>query len=131
MESKYKYEFATETVEIEIADSWGAVLAELDRLEHNNNQTETRRHCSLNALNLDDAYLPSDVNVERTVLSDLENEALEAAIAKLAPRHRFLVIQHFFSGRSISDIAKEHGLDESAIRHALKRAQNNLKKFLI
>lgn len=131
MESKYKYEFATETVEIEIADSWGAVLAELDRYDYNIEHKETRRHCSLEALNLDDAYLASNVNLEETVFSTLENERLRAAIMKLSPHHRHLVLQHFYLCRSYADIAKEYGVDESAIRHAVARAKNNLKKILL
>ncbi len=44
---KIKYEFATETVEIEVAAEWGAVLKECDREEYNNNHKETRRHVHL------------------------------------------------------------------------------------
>ena len=62
---KIKYQFVNESVEIEVDEEWANVVIELDRLEHNSNQTETRRHCSLEALNLDDAYLPSDVDVEK------------------------------------------------------------------
>ena len=46
---KIKYEFATETVEIEVDETWGTVLVDLDRQEYNNDQSETRRHCSLEA----------------------------------------------------------------------------------
>ena len=52
---KIKYQFATETVEIEVTENWGNVIVDLDRQEYNNNHTETRRHCSLEALNLDDS----------------------------------------------------------------------------
>lgn len=131
MKSKYKYESVTETVEIEIEESWGEVLSELDRHDYNIEHKETRRHCSLDALNLDDAFLASNVNLEERVLSELENEGLREAILKLSPNHRRLILEHFYSCRSFADIAKEDGVDESAIRHAVARAKNNLKKILI
>lgn len=43
---KIKYQFATETVEIEVADDWGNLVIDLDRQEYNNDHTETRRHVS-------------------------------------------------------------------------------------
>lgn len=45
---KIKYEFATETVEIEVSEDWGDVLVDLNRQEYNNNHKETRRHTTLN-----------------------------------------------------------------------------------
>lgn len=41
---KIKYQFADETVEIEVSEEWGNVLIEFDRRERNNNRRETRRH---------------------------------------------------------------------------------------
>ena len=65
---KIKYAFADETVEIEVSEEWGNILIDLDRQEYNNDHAETRRHCSLEAFNLDDALFPDDVDVEREVL---------------------------------------------------------------
>ena len=59
---KIKYEFATETVEIEVSEEWANILIDLDRQEYNNHK-ETRRHCSLDAYNLDDSLLPSDADI--------------------------------------------------------------------
>lgn len=50
---KIKYEFANETVEIEVDELWGNVLVDLDRQDYNIDHKETRRHCSLEALDLD------------------------------------------------------------------------------
>lgn len=130
MESKYKYESVTETIEIEIEDSWVMVLAELDRLDHNSNQTETRRHCSLNALNLDDTYLPSDVNVEEDAINSLEREMIREAIQKLSPRQQRLVFQVYFGGLSYAEIARREGLEQSTIRKATDAAVKKLKKVL-
>ena len=60
---KYEYITVAGKTRIEVDDSWGNVLLELDRLEHNNDQTETRRHASLEAFNLDDALFPSGEDI--------------------------------------------------------------------
>ena len=46
---KIKYQFATETVEIEVADDWGNLVIDLNRQEYNIDHKETRRHISLDA----------------------------------------------------------------------------------
>lgn len=44
---KIKYEFATETVEVDVSAEMYALHMELNRVEYNNNHRETRRHVSL------------------------------------------------------------------------------------
>jgi RNA polymerase sigma factor (sigma-70 family) len=117
---KIKYEFATETVEVEVTDDWGSILVDL----------ETRRHCSLDAYNLDNTLFPSDVDVLRDILKAEDDERLHNAIAKLEPRQQKLIWQMFFEERGYTDIARAEGLDESAVRHATTRALKKLKKFL-
>lgn len=127
---KTKYEFATETVEIEVTDDWGSILVDLDRQEYNINHKETRRHCSLDAYNLDNTLLPSDVDVLRDILEAEDKERLYSAIAKLEQRQQKLIRQVFFEGHSYTDIARAEGIDESAVRHATTRAMKKMKKFL-
>ena len=127
---KIKYQFVNETVEIEVDEEWASVVIELDRLEHNSNQTETRRHCSLDALNLDDAYLPSDTDVEEEVLAGIESAWLHDAIAKLLPSQQELVKRVYFKGEKIIRIAEEEGVTEAAIRDRLKKINKKLKKNL-
>ena len=126
---KIKYEFATETVEIEVTDEWAAVLVDLDRQEYNNDHAETRRHCSLNALNLDDTYLPSDVNLERDFFDKADRTALHLALTKLEPRQQYLIHEVYFLNRKYVDIAREEGKDPSSIRQATERAVKRLKKY--
>ncbi len=127
---KIKYEFATETVEIEVTEEWANIMLELDRQEYNSNRRETRRHCSLDALNLDDAYLPSDEDVVRDVITKIENERLYEAISRLSPRQKYLIEQVYFNGRTYSDIAREEHKDKSTIRESVMYALKNLKKYL-
>lgn len=127
---KIKYEFATETVEVDVTDDWGSILVDLDRQEYNNDHKETRRHCSLEAYNLDDALLPSEEDVVRDILAAEERRYLREAIAKLEPRQQRLVRQVYFEGRTFTSIAQEEGVDRTAVSKATKRAIRKLKKFL-
>lgn len=128
---KIKYEFADETIEIEVDENWGAVLIELDRQEYNNDHAETRRHCSLDQLTSDgnDCVASSD-DVEDAFLISEDNKKLYAAIKKLEPRQQYLIEQVYFLGRKQVDLAAEEGVSHVAITYALQRAVKKLKKFL-
>ena len=127
---KIKYEFATETVEVEVSEKDANIIVELDRQEYNINHKETRRHCSLDAFNLDDALFPSDDNVEAEVTTKDEYRRLHKAIAQHSPRQQYLIQQVFNEGRKYTDIAREEGVDCTAISHATDRAIKKLKKII-
>ena len=127
---KIKYEFATETVEVEVSEKDANIIVDLDRQEYNINHKETRRHCSLDAFNLDDTLFPSDDDVETEVATKDEYRRLYAAIAQLSPRQQYLIQQVFIEGRKYTDIAREEGVDCTAISHATDRAIKKLKKII-
>ena len=127
----YRYHFSNgETISIDVSDDWGEILIDLDRQEYNINHKETRRHCSLDAFNLDDTLFPADDDVEAEVATKDEYRRLYAAIAQLSPRQQYLIQQVFIEGRKYTDIAREEGVDRTAISHATDRALKKLKKFL-
>ena len=130
---KIKYEFANETVEIEVEENWGAVLVELDRQEYNNDHAETRRHISLESSVEEggNAWLPSDADVEHDVLQKAEFERLYAAMQMLEPRQKKLIYQVFFEGKKHAEIAEEEGVERTAVTHAVQRAVKKIKKFFI
>lgn len=127
---KIRYQFATETVEVEVSEELGNIIVDLDRQEYNNHHKETRRHCSLDAFNLDDALFPSEEDIEAEVVAKDQYNRLYAAIALLEPQQKELVRQVFFEDRKIVDIAAEEGVSEAAIRNRLKRITQHLKKNL-
>lgn len=127
---KIKYEFANETVEIEVDEEWGNLLIDLDRQEYNNDHAETRRHCSLNALNLDDTYLPSDVDLLRDVIQRMKIETLYTAISELEPHQKELIKAIFFDGVKASDYAAQLGITPGAITLRKNTILRKLKKFL-
>lgn len=125
-----KYEFCNETVNIEVSEEWATVLAELDRQEYNDNHRETRRHCSLEALNLDDAYLPSDMDLEADIEKVLQAEHLRGVIDTLEPQQKELLHRVYVNGERMSAIAKEEGVSKAAITQRMKRIYADLQKKL-
>ena len=126
---KIKYEFANETIEIEVEEEWADIVIDLDRQEYNVNHKETRRHCSLEAYNLDDALLPSDENVERDVIDDEDKKRLYKAIAALTPDQQELVRRVYFNNERLADIAREQGVSRAALTNRMNRIVSSLKKF--
>ena len=126
---KIKYEFANETIEIEVEEEWADIVIDLDRQEYNINHKETRRHCSLEAYNLDDALLPSDEDVERDVIADEDKKRLYKAIAALTPDQQELVRRVYFNNERLADIAREQGVSRAALTNRMNRIVSSLKKF--
>lgn len=127
---KIKYQFSTETVTLEVEDQWATVLVDLDRQEYNVNQKETRRHCSLEAYNLDDALLPSDMDVEAGVIADADKERLYATIAELQPQQQELLKRVHFQGEKMADIARADGVSKAALTARMKKIYKSLQKKL-
>jgi RNA polymerase sigma-70 factor (ECF subfamily) len=128
---KLTYTFANgETSEIEVTEDWAAVVMELDRQTYNLNQKETRRHCSLDAYNLDDSLLPSGVDVEAEVILRETEARIMAAIEKLRPAQQELIRAIGIKGVSAACYARRTGDTESNVSHKLRRARTSLKKLL-
>ena len=111
-------------------DGIGDIPGLISKLDYINDDKETRRHCSLDAFNLDDTLFPSDENVEAETETKDQYRRLYDAIALLEPQQKELVRQVFFNERKIVDIASEEGVSEAAIRNRLKKIIQRLKKIL-
>ena len=127
---KIKYEFANETIEIEVDETWGAVLIDPDRQEYNNEQKETRRHCSLDALDVDGNNIPCDCDVLRDILNCEDRAALHKAITALEPTQQEVIYALYFEGISVSEFAKMRGVSQPAITKRKLKALKNLKNIL-
>ena len=126
---KIKYQFVNETVEIEVDEKWSAVIAELDRQEYNNNHTETRRHSSLDAVNLDTTIITEDSDPFIELMKNMEFRAVYECLSRLSERQRYLLTAVYMEGKSQMDIAKEEGCTVGAINHAVMRAKKTFKKI--
>lgn len=125
---KIKYQFATETVEIEVADDWGNLVIDLDRQEYNNDHAETRRHYSLDAITYEGEEYGSE---DDAVCNFAEYEDLRNAIAQLTPNQQAIIKAHFFEGLTFTEIAKRMGTSHQAIQQAVERAKKQILKKLL
>ena len=131
---KYVYESVTdEAIEIEITEEWVEKLSELDRLEYNSNQTETRRHENY-AYGDESAWLADETLDPALIWEELEritetNEAARRALSTLSEKQKWLVYQRFVLKKSVNQIAEEEGVSQAAISRRLARIRKKLEIF--
>ncbi len=127
---KIKYQFANDSIAIEVSDDWGNILIDLDRQEYNVNQKETRRHVSLNGMDYEGDIFADDIDIENDIIQTENFAELALAIKKLKPAQQSMVNEIFFKGMSISSYAAKEGVNHSAISHRLKTVYKKLKNFI-
>ena len=129
---KIKYEFNTETVEIEVPDDWGNIVIELDRNEYNNNHKETRRHYSLDACMFEGMdFAVEDEELARLFEAESLSDKLLFAIAKLEPQQQELLHRILYKHEKLQAIASSEGVSKAAISRRMKKIFNSLKKYLL
>lgn len=129
---KITYEFVTgEISEVEVDERLGGMLLDLDRQQYNNDQKETRRHFSLNGMDYEGELFASAEDTEGEAERREDMARLFSAMEALSQSQRELVEKVYFEERKITDIAREEGVSEAAIRNRLKKIYSRLKKFLI
>ena len=126
---KYEYKGVTGKTGIEVDDVWGGALIELDRLEYNNDQAETRRHVSFDTLNLDGTLFPSGADIPAEYEIKERDAALQAAIEELPSAQRDLIRAVFFDGIAPSEIARREGVHRPAISNRLGQIYKRLQKL--
>ncbi len=130
---KYTYPSVTgEASEIEVTEEWAEILAQADRDEYNNNQTETRRHVSLDEFIHDgDLVFASPDDVEHDVIHRISEQRLLTKMKKWLSEKQFdLIYSLYFLGISQQEYADMCGVDKATISIMHDRAKNNLRKFL-
>lgn len=123
-----KYQFVNEVVSIEVPEEWGKVLASHDRREHNNNQTECRRHTSLDRMDYEGEIFSDETNVANTVEMSL---GMQQALESLLPQQKDLFLKVHLEGLSITEIARKEGVNKSSVHKRLQRIYDHLKNFLL
>ncbi|MEZ3432853.1 MAG: sigma-70 family RNA polymerase sigma factor [Lachnospiraceae bacterium] len=129
---KITYEFVTgEVSEAEVDERLGGMLLDLDRQQYNNDKKETRRHVSLAGMDYEGELFVSAEDTEGEAVRREDMAWLYSAMEILSPAQRELLEKVYFEERKITDIAREEGVSEAAIRNRLKKIYSRLKKFLI
>lgn len=128
---RVRYEFSNgEFSEIEVDDSLGELLVDIDRQEYNNDHKETRRHVSLDGMDYEGTLFASPADPAAEVLKREETARLLRAMESLSPDQRELVHRVYFENQRIVDIAREQGVTKQSVHERLSRALNKIKKFL-
>ena len=137
---EYRYEFANgDVVELKISRSgvageekngisseWLQLLLDLDRREYNNNQTETRRHCSLNAMDQDDNQIPT----EKDLFGEFYEEETWREMCKVLTERERLVGDLFFrQGYKQKELAKIFEVNEARMSQIIRKIRKKLEKF--
>lgn len=105
--------------------AWIAELRELDRLEYNNQHTQTRRHCSLDAQDPEGmgGYYTGD-DMERVQL-ELEVEDFLTSLPKDLEQIARLLCEGF----SAAEIARKQGVNRSSICRKIKKIQDAMMHY--
>ena len=128
---KIKYEFATETVEVEVSAEMAAIHMELERQEYNNNQTETRRHTTLNNRNGEHEWLACDeYNPENILEADVEAKRIRKALSHLTTTQIELIEKVFEEDMPAKEYAALKGISPAAVSQQIRTIRKKLKKFL-
>jgi len=107
---------------------WLVISKGEERLEYNNNQTETRRHHSYSDQNDKYDTLMAEEDALDMVLANLEKEAVRKAIQALEPQQQELVMDIYFRGLSMADVARRDGVHKSSVTKRMNRVLEQLSK---
>ena len=129
-----KYEFLSkltdEVSEVEVSEELGRAMVEMEKDDFNNDRRETRRHCYMSELEENGHYIAADSDLLDDILEAELHDALMAAIEKLQPQQKELLIRVYWKKEHQKDIAAEEGVSKMAISGRMKRIINSLKKIL-
>ena len=115
-------------IELEVSDEVGTFYLSSVEEEKKNERREPRRHTSLESFTYEDKRFFDDGT---DLLADLiASETVSRAMSHLTERQQYLIRKTCLEGWKYTELAALEGVDESAIRHAVNRAKNKLKKVL-
>ena len=128
---KIKYEFATETVEIEVTEEWADVIKELDRQEYNSNHRETRRHISLNTgMDRSDWLRSIESDPYCQYETNVQARRIRKAVSRLTSDQKHLIQKRFLEEMSAEDYAAECNVNSESVYQRTQTIRRQLIKIL-
>lgn len=127
---KYTYNFVNGAVEVEVSEEWAAILADMDRKEHNNNRKSYRRKESLDERD-DKSDWFADEDLDPTlILEDKEfcEEVAGKLMSLLTEEQRYLIEKVIIGGMPKSLYAEMKGISRSAVSHQMSVIRKKLKE---
>ena len=132
---KVKYEFANETIEIEVSEEWGTLLLEMDREDKNHEQRETRRHVSLSNYGDQSAWLSTDTGPSFLQCADqrfaYDDQRFVQGYKSLTKKQKALFHDVYVKGYEIKKYAEKAGISVPAASQQNKRLKKVFKVFLM
>ena len=131
---KVKYEFLSklsgEITEIEVEGELGKAMEQMKADEDKLDRRETRRHDYLSKLEAKGHYIADNGDPLDDILESELHKELMAAIEKLDPQQKELLIRIYWNNELQKDVAAEEGVSEMTISKRSKRILKKLKKIL-
>lgn len=126
---KYKF-LDNATSEVEVDDELGKHITEMNDAAAKIDRKETRRHVYMSELEEKGHYIPADTDPLDDVLKEERIKELMAAIEKLQPQQKELLIRVYWNQELQKDIAEDMGISQQAISKRLRAILKFLKNFL-
>lgn len=134
---KINYEFVTgEKLGLEVDDSIGEIVIEMEVLQSRRYRTETRRHNSLEAMQEQQPgrnpthFMDEKADIEQFIVNKDERERLYQAIGRLEYRDSLIVREYYFENKTMQEIAGDIGISAMAVSKRLKKIPEKLKNLM-
>ena len=127
-----KYKFVDGTIKtIEVEDKFYEEYQKLETETKSLERKETRRHISMNVFEEKGIEFKDESSDLENSLIDEENknQVLEA-IKKLNSRQQNLILEVFYKGKTLSEIAKANEVSKSAVTQQMQVILRKLKEIL-
>lgn len=126
------YKFADTTISnAEVTDEFYAIYNEMEIADKRSERRETRRHISIETLvELGIEPIAPDSEIHISPFDSFHNEKLREGIAQLLPSQQDLLQRIYFERQTVTEIAKEFGIEVCSISKRLERIYKRLKNFL-
>lgn len=133
---KYKYEFITsEECEIEVSREWGEILCEMDRMEFNNDHTQTRRRASFTAHGDGGYWLTTEqpaIYLECAGhLFCYGDKRFIRGYEALTRKQKILFKEVYCNGISLKEYAEKMNITQSAAVQQNSCLKKTFRKFLL
>ncbi len=118
--------------EVVFKGDWDEVIVAFDKIEANNDKTETRRHYHIEA----NVYEGEEYGYEDPGFAEVENadeqtkaERLKEVIKMLPEKDQDLIVSLFYENKSVTAYAAECGVTPGAITQRKATIFKKIKKF--
>lgn len=129
---KYTYKYGNGEVQtIEISEEMFSILTNEDRIEYNNNQTNSTRSGRFVSLDMTQDEEGMQFADPRSLPLTEAELRIQCAIEMLEPDQRAMIQAIYYKGMTASEYARQQGVSQPAVSQRLKTAQKKLKKILL